>query len=70
MPIDGEESTYLDDYITSVESLPNDIRRDFELVCNSISFLAFLLFSARIITNDHLCSLPLLLYIQCTFSLT
>ena len=26
------EGTYLDDYIASVESLPNDIRRDFELV--------------------------------------
>lgn len=27
-----EESTYLEDYLQSVELLPNDIRRDFELM--------------------------------------
>jgi hypothetical protein len=33
---DDEGGTYLDDYITSVEALPNDIRRDFDLVSSSI----------------------------------
>lgn len=31
------EATYLEEFLASVESLPNDVRRDFELV--SLHFL-------------------------------
>ncbi len=30
--MDGSEITYLEEFISSVELLPNNIRRDFELV--------------------------------------
>jgi hypothetical protein len=28
------DGTYLEDFISSMEMLPNDVRRDFELVCD------------------------------------